>query len=339
MTKIVFDVNKSLEDCPPSFYPKGVHHKKRIVINRSKINCDRTLQSREDIYELENQSLIRQSYETFGFITENPPQCITESPLDGFEYDLICGFNRNAAQDSLGWETAIYDVLEFDTPLIKRAYCYQSNHIPAPRAANTQVDLLKGLDEAVKASELDRADDTAIKNFIELIAGDKPDPFRKILFKKFRARVSPHKTMQPLDSTKANELAEQLQIPHRGLKNNYGKIGFVVKKFHPFDWWNGMEYITNPNTDYNEVLVYGYVEAPDPSRLKAQRVKVLKSFEYVRNGVSKCLGHYGTELNGNFPFKFIGFLPQDMTPLPLLQGREKEIGLVDVDGDPVSKNY
>lgn len=339
MTKIIYDVEKSLKECPPNFYPPQVKFKKRIVVRRSLVDWDEGLQYRANVYETDNQAEIRGSYETFGFITTERPQCVTASTHSSFEYEGVCGFNRNAAQVTLGWETAIYDVLEFDSPIVKRAYGYQSNHIKAPRSANTDKDLLKGILKAVEERELDRTDDKAIKHFIEKIAEDKTREYRKLLFKKFRSNVSPHSTMRPLCSLKANELAEELKIPNHGLKNNFDQIGYVLKKFTPGNWWNGMEHLTKEGSQHKEVLVFGFVEDPAPNTLKAKRVSFKNNFNYVKAGVEKCLGFYDTSLNGNFPFRLVGFLPQDLTKTPERGGNIKESGIVDVDGKPVLKIY
>ena len=339
MTKIVFDVNRSLKECPPDYYPDGVRFIKRIVKRRDTINSDPTLQARANVYELDNQASIKGSYVTHGFLYTERPQVISLGSVKGLEHDLVDGFNRDTVQDDLGWETAIYDVVEFDTPLRKRSYKYVANHEYAPSASNTDKDLLKGLELAVKFGELDRKDNKGITDYILVVAADKTKEYRKDLFKKFRKRVSEHATMRPLDTKKANELDAELEIPHQGAKNPYDKIGYVLKKFSPGNWWNGMEHLTKDKTQHKEVLIYGFIESPAPNTLKADREEFVKNFNRMKLGVEKCLGHYGAELNGNFPFKFIGFLPQDITETPKHEGGKKEIGIVDVDGDPVSKNY
>lgn len=58
------------------------------------------------------------------------------------------------------------DVLEFETPRIRRTYMYRENCIKNPRTGNTKADLAKGVVDGLAAGDI-LNDDEDILNFIE----------------------------------------------------------------------------------------------------------------------------------------------------------------------------
>ena len=93
MTKIMFDVNKSLAECPPEIYYSqlgvdgkplfpGIHHKKRIVLNRSLV----TFRDEDQIRELDagedRVDVVQWSYKNVGFLYNKIPQAIIVDPND-----------------------------------------------------------------------------------------------------------------------------------------------------------------------------------------------------------------------------------------------------------------
>jgi len=150
-----FNKERSLELFPPN-YPKGVRWVKRIIIRRDSVDWSMKYQPKAGIYDKKNVAKLRLSYAEHGFLYDEPLQIVTPSTTSEKEFEGVGGFQRNSAQDILEWEFIIVDVVEFDSALERRIFSFETNHIFAPRFGNTKVDIAIGLEEAIKAGEVDQ---------------------------------------------------------------------------------------------------------------------------------------------------------------------------------------
>ena len=331
-----FDLELSRTESTPE-YPEGVIFVKRIVVKRNTIDWSEKYQVRDGIYIVPNQVKIRKSYEENGFLYSEGVQVVTKSVTSDKEFEGVAGFNRNSAQDDLSWDTTIVDVVEFESELRRIEYGYESNHDFAPKAGNTEGDIFHGINETINAGHLDRTDDVAIKRFIDKIAADFSKGERDTFFKKFRKQVSQYSNMVPMDSAKANKTCKEMGLQYGGDKNpNADGFGYAKDKggskttFH-----DGMTISTNNNGAV--IKIYGYISSPKPSTLSSSRKVWMEQFEAQREFhfvvASKTSGIPISTLrkNGWYPFRFGGFLPQDVTPVGALKA-PKESTLIDVDG-------
>ncbi len=351
-TNVFLDVDRSLEMCPPDYYPEGVVFEKRIRMRRDKINWAAILQYRQNINELGNVSRIKTSFTIGGYNYECRPQVVCEPNIfeDTYEVDGHQGFNRNAAQSDLNWTHTIVDKIKFvdvddwygDGPMsaeqVKLEYGYISNHNYSPSADNTKTDIIKGVKTAIDKKLFSRADDDKIKGCINRIAKDKSQKDKDSIFKTFRDKVSPFATMHPLDGYTADKLAKQLGLPYGGTKNeNTTKLGYCRAKgsLPSFLVLAAKLSIENNNTT---VFCYGFIKSPNPTTLQSSRISYLEEFNNNTELYYKILAQgAGISLDearflDNCPYVFGGFLPQDITTLS--DGHYKEEGLVDQFGNP-----
>tara|TARA_Y100001951_G_C11268103_1_gene256919 strand:+ start:213 stop:1262 length:1050 start_codon:yes stop_codon:yes gene_type:complete len=333
-----FEMEKSLKDSPPN-YPVGVRFKKRIVILRKQIDWDEKYQPKAGICDLQNSIRIRISYEEHGYDYTQPVQIVTPSITSSKEFEGVGGFQRNLAQEDLCWETTIVDVVEFDTPLIRRIFSFETNHIFSPRVGNTKIDIVKGVEAAITAGEIDRSSDQAIKDFISKAAADFSEKERKNVFSTIRKGYSAFKNMIPLDTKRADNLAKQLKVPYGFDKNNnvdgYGYMA-GVQAGGKTRFYDVLE--KSLENDGEPVVLTGFIQDPKPTTLKSQRKSWMKYFkkheELLVSIVAKTMGVSKDTVRAKQkwnPFEFGGFVPQDVTP----QGQnqvKKETTLVNSDG-------
>lgn len=83
-----FDIQRSLRESPPK-YPKGVHFKKRIVVNRN--NLIRKNQVRNLVLAINNIVPIKKSYETYGVLYDQPVKGTEVNPDDSKKLNLLSG--------------------------------------------------------------------------------------------------------------------------------------------------------------------------------------------------------------------------------------------------------
>jgi hypothetical protein len=336
--RIHFDMNRSLKESPP-IYPTGVHFKKRIVVLRKNIDWDEQYQPKAGMCDLQNSVKIRISYDEHGFDYTQPVQIVTPSTTSSKEFEGVGGFQRDLAQTDLYWETTIVDVVEFDTPLIRRIFSFETNHIFSPRVGNTKIDIVKGVESAIMAGEIDRSSDQEIKSFINLAAADFSAKERNSVFVTIRKGYSAFKNMIPLDAVRADQKAKDMDLPYGFNKNSsVDGFGYVagVQAGGKTRFYDVLE--KSIENDGEPVVLTGFIQDPKPTTLKSQRKTWMKYFDNHQEmlikivawtmGISEDSVRKQQKWN---PFKFGGFLPQDVTP----QGQhqvKKETTLVNADG-------
>ena len=127
------DIKMSLEKNPP-IYPTGVTQKKRIRVQRKLCTWPETQEFRVQGKNISNIHQLKDSYLVNGIIYEEPVQVVEVDPNNKDRFIGIAGYHRNAAQELLGWDIAIYDIVEFKTPRDRLKFGYTSNHhLPAQK--------------------------------------------------------------------------------------------------------------------------------------------------------------------------------------------------------------
>ena len=331
-----FNKERSLELSPPN-YPKGVRWIKRIVVRRDNIDWSVRYQPKAGIYDTKNVAKLRISYAEHGFLYDEPVQIVTPSTTSDKEFEGIGGFQRNSAQDGLNWEFTIVDVVEFDSALERRIFAFETNHIFAPRVGNTKIDIAKGLEEAIKAGEVDQTKDDEVRYFIDRAAADLPESERKTLYTNARKKFGKFVNLKPLDGNLAKNLAKKLGLQYSGVRNK-DVDGIAYVKEHGDSntlYYDGLKISLKYGGE--KVTVYGYIADPTPSTLAGSRAEWLKKFnelidfhyQIVSQGSGEDIAT--TRLSAWCPFVFGGFLPQDITPIGS-DNTPKETGLVDENG-------
>ena len=334
-----FDVVRSLYESPP-VYPKGVNHKERVIVKRK--NIIRSFQPRNLVLEIGNIAPIKNSYEINGILYDEPVKAGELNTSDSSKINLLSGYTRDAAEEELEWEDTMIDVLEFDTPRIRREFMYTSNIVKNPRTGNTNADLAKGVVDGINANppEIENTD-IDILAFLDVVAADKTEKQKKAILKLARKLKSPYGNMIPFDGPRANAKLKELGYQYGGQKNKdvQGIAYARPTGFSKGVFWDSLEIAKKyGGTTYATVTIYGYIENPKPSELEADRKSWLKDFKEMKEKMIEICA-YGMDMNISTvrdtiksPFVFGGFLPQNETRNS--SGRIKETGLVDEYGNP-----
>jgi len=354
MTKIMFDVNKSFAECPPDIYYKqlgtdgkplfyGIHHKKRIVLNRSLVTFRKKDQIREADAGEDRVDVVQASYTNVGFLYSKIPQSVIVDPNDPTRFIGVVGFGRNEAQKNLRWETAIYDVIEYDKPIDLEAFKICSNddldHVPA--FPNTKATILRSVVNAI-VNKVIKDDDDAILNYLKRIARSKPNWHKSILSTLRKEHISRWPTMTALSTSRAKEEAVRLGLPYEGDKNKkttslgYARKFTTLKNF----FWDG--FTTSKEHGFSKVYLTTWVDEPNPKSLPTDRKKIKENFDKMENMFNIWVSNYldmpidkvREKAEGRFPLVFNGFFAQDKEKQTDNGGVPKEIDLVDEDGKP-----
>ena len=350
--KTILDVQKSLEMCPPS-YPKGVHFKKRIVTKRGKkgnVDYKMTLNPRQHHVHLSKVSEIRDSLLVNGYIYNCAPPTVKVDPDNKERFIGLSGYHRDAAAEAVDWDTMIYDVLEFDSPLDERKHKTVSNHHRTPFSTNTILDIVKQIKEAVEQNEIPNKDDE-IKDLISILAADKTKAIQTQIFKKFRSHLPQSSTIRNYHtdggSLSTEEFAKMYKLPYGGdasfdtTKRLGYMTGIKTPKTTLFD-------AKKLSAEYKgkDVEIYAWIQ-DNPKAAPAiynQREKWLNTFnEFILEDCKSIqfiasLSGYDLDLNKllkNHPVKFKGFMAQDISPDSFNGGNPKEDGVVDIYGNKV----
>ncbi len=335
------DIEKSLKQSPHD-YPEGVIFKKRIRTLRSNCTWATAQEFRVDVNNMENVRRLEDSYIVNGILYDEPVQVVTVDPDNKDRFIGVAGHHRNKAQGLLGWDYAIYDVVEIKRPRDRIAFGAISNQ-HKPHASLTNEDLVKMVSMAVgdgKTGCLPN-DDKSIKDFIKIIAKDKTESQQNLILKKYRTTKSKHESMRPLDGKAANELAAQLNVPYEGDENiaDSGECGYVKEPGgYKTVMHDGLKLWVEDDYD---VVVTGYITHPDPSNLYKRRgtwkngIDNMNSFLYKVAAKLTNMSYDDIRKLNKSPFKYGGFLPQVVTNDPKQGGLPKENGIVDVNGQPI----
>lgn len=346
--KAFFDVELSLKMCPPKKYP-GAKFVKRIVVRREKITYPDNEQTRVHAVKQPNVVQIRDSLEVNGWIhTEDPPFGYVD-PDNKDRYIGISGFNRNAALSQLGWETIIFDVYAFDSPLAKRIAKTQANQHRTPFSPNTKEDLIKQVILAIKSNEIE-PNEVSIKEMISLIASDKTQKEQKKIFENVMKQKGGSDTIRTYHTAKGDysteEAALKLQLPYAGDEHfkSFGRLGYIGSIKTPKTVLYDAKVLSNSYGNA-KVSFIAFIDNPkEQPKIYEQRKQYKESFdEFLRKDAEFILNivkSYGVnttvdEILKKYPIVFQGFLPQVITPDVSKGGKPKEETLVDARGNEV----
>ena len=339
-TSIMFDVERSLRESPPN-YPKGITFKKRIITNRN--NLIRQFQPRNLTLQIDNIAPIRISYEVNGILYDQPVKATEVNAKDSRKLNLLAGYTRDAAEEELGWDATMVDVLEFDTPRTRREFMYTTNIVQNPRTGNTNPDLAKGVVDAINEGSVEN-DDVDILAFLDVVAADKSEKQKSAILKLARKLKSPYANMVPYDGPRANARLKELGYQYGG-QSNKDVEGIAYARPTGYSkgvFWDALEISKKyGGTTFAPVTIYGYIENPKPSELEADRKSWLEDFKKMEEKMIDIVA-FGMDMNImsvrediKSPFVFGGFLPQDITTNS--SNKIREIDLVDEFGNPFVK--
>lgn len=350
----MFDVQDSLSKCDPKkLYADGINFKKRLILKRGKNGVvTYPIQSNPRVLhvQMDKVPVLRDSFAVNGFVNTNPPPTVKVDPNNPNRFIGLSGYHRDAAAEQLGWDTMIYDVLEFDTPLDERKHRSTSNLHKFPAIPNTTDDIVKQLKEAITSNEILNVDKD-IKELISILAADKTANAQRKIFKDFRQQVSASSTIRNYHTQggvfSTEEFAIKHSLPFGGDKHyaDLNKLGYLTGIKTPkttlYDAKKlSMEY------GGKDVEIYAWIkdnpkEAPAIYTQRQEWEQKFNEFvqadcEFIKSLAKKC--GVNIELNDlikNHPVKFKAFMAQDITPNVLNGGSPKEDGIVDASGNPV----
>jgi len=353
MTKIMFDVNKSLAECPPEIYYSqlgvdgkplflGIRFKKRIVLSRSLVDFNLEDQIREADAGEDRVDVVQGSYKNVGFLYSKIPQAIIVDPNNPKRFIGVVGFGRDEAQENLGWETAIYDVIEYDKPIDLEAFKVCSNddedHVPAFQ--NTKATILKSVVNAI--GKVIEDDDDAILVYLKRIARSKPNWHKGILSTIRKEHISRWETMKAFSTSRAKKEAVRLGLPYEGNKNKKTTSLGYARKFTSLKNFFYDGFTASTKHGFSKVYLSTWVDEPNPKSLPTDRKEIKKDFDkmedmfniWVSNYLDMPIDKVREKGEGRFPLVFNGFFAQDKEIQTDNGGVSKEVDLVGEDGKP-----
>ncbi len=374
MTKTLFDVEKSLKECPPTEIYKstrGYKFKKRIVTRVDKIIPKKDNQIRVHLVQQKNASEITSQLSVSGWLHDRPPIIVSVNQDNPELFDLEMGFTRYQAINELNWETILVDVVEpTHTPLETFSEKFLNNkHLGKAHTRNTCEDITHGLARAVRDKMLPDLHDQSlsdtqkqkviekIKEWIKYVTPDKSENERKKIYKDYLAittNIGPVRTWHQgsgLNSIKEYAIANNL--PYGGEKN-YEASGKLAYATHYKDLGTIISDCKNLLRKYNyevPVNIVPFIEEPKPApELYRQRESWLKTandqldneaqwiMEIAEKAGAKILKNerplYLNEIRKQLGIHIGGFWFQNIESDSLNQGKQKETGIVDVEGKP-----
>lgn len=358
MTKIMFDVNKSLAECPPEIYYSqlgtdgkplfsGISFKKRVVLNRNRETGIVTFRPEDQIRPEDagedRVAVVEGSYSNLGFLYNKIPQAVIVDPNNPKRFLGVVGFGRDEAQENLGWESAIYDVIEYDKPIDLESFKVNSNddedHVPA--FPNTKATIIKSVVSAIDKKVI-ADDDDAILAYLKRIARSKPKWHEPILTTIRKEHISRWPTMKALSTARAKKEAIRLNLPFEGNKNKKKSSLGYARKFTSLKnfFWDGMT--MSVKYGWKKVYLSTWVDEPNPQSLPTDREHIKNEFDKMEDMFNVWVSHYldmpiekvREKSEGRFPLIFNGFFAQDEEKQTDDGGVPKEVDLVGEDGKP-----
>jgi hypothetical protein len=350
--KTIFDVEKSKLLCPPAYEKsgKGIKFIKRIVVQIKEVTYPSTGNPRVLQVVTENLGPLLDSFTVNGYILTQSPPTVKVDPENPGRFIGLSGYHRITAAKILGWETMIFDVLEFDSPKCERVHKNTTNNHRLPHIAMTKEDIIKQIKEAITAKEIAN-NDSEISDFINEIADDKTEKTKKLIFKELRKRVSNSATLVNYHSKNGPSSIQEFAAKHNLAcegDNSYNqsghKLAYMNHSASPKTTLISAKKLSKKHNN-QEVLYYTWIEKPmEAPYLYTQRKEHLDRFnkfmEEECEFIQSIAERLGSKLNIEdilkiHPFKFGGFLPQDISPDASKGGLPKEEVLVNYLGNVI----
>ena len=341
--KQLFDVELSLKLSPPR-YPKGVRFIKRIVLKRSNVTYSTKHQVRQLNVDQKKVPEIRDSFLVRGWVHTEPVPTIKVDPNNKSRFLGRSGWHRDAAAAAAGWESMIYDVLEFDSPLDERVHMNCTNPAGLPYVPVTKQDLIKQVKEAVANKEIPN-DDNEIKNFISLIASHQTEEYHENIFSNFRKHISHSATLlvyrtQGSGEGTTREYASTFNLPFQGdsFYNQTKRLGYITSETTPKTVLFEAHKLQRQYKGL-KVEIYAFIDKPiENPKLNDQRATFKQKFENFIMEDCLSIQFEMMQLGYNIPIEeikrahpivFMGFLHQDVSPNEFDSGNPLEYGIVD----------
>jgi hypothetical protein len=293
---------------------------------------------------------LRDSLIVNGYVYTCSPPTIKVDPNNKDRFIGLSGYHRDAAAEQAGWDSMMYDILEFDTPLDERKHKNVSNHHKTPSISNTIMDIVMQVKEAVEQKEVTN-DDVEVKNLISVLAADKTKAAHTKIFKKLRTHLPTSSTIRNYHteggSLSTEEFALQNEIPYGGdaAWDKINRLGYITGIKTPKTTLFDAKKLSQLYGG-KEVEIYAWIQDNPKAApvIHKQREKWLETFnsfiEEDCKSIQQLLKVCGYNISlsvliKNHPVRFKGFLAQDISPNPLDGGSPMEKGVVDVNGNPL----
>ena len=335
MAQILFDINRSLKAHPPQKqHGEGVIHitrekgKLSELIVEDENGVSKQAREKETVENRAEGETI--TFKQDGVLYKKDVMVVELRP-DG-KKELISGWNRRQELiDTYGIDTVYFwDLVKFKTPfdkvMWKRRYNSGDDH-RAQGVPNKIGDYLKGLNEAKRITSFKWRDDSVVKITIDKMAnGKKSEKQIEEILNKFRKTNSKEINVRALNTTMANNKANELNLPVNGLNKSTGEIGFVR---HGGDFGSKItKWIECIDANNGKpIKITGFIVEVVFSKIDKQRETWIENFnkriQWLRD---KGLDYYADRI------QFIGFLAQITIADENQGGKPKERGLVDVNG-------
>ena len=338
--QLLFDVNRSIKENPPEYGDPditGIEFIERKIDKLSNLRIeDRdgiSLQPREKSIE-DAQRELEHSFRMNGVLYEKQVM-VAELCDDGVE-ELISGYGRKRTFDNMGVKTYFYDLIKYRSPYIraidKRRRNALADHI-AKGVPNTQGTYIQS-DNAFN----DKNDDAIRLALLQMSNNQLSEKQVENLLTKYRKSNSKYIGITAYDKIEANKAAEELELPTSGYVRDisskaFDTTGWVYRtgdlKKEVISWAEKYD-------NYGEkIKITGYIEHTDLDEETIQKAR--KVFEKALNKTIKDVIKKYFDVKYHDMVEFQGFLAQITTPDIKQNGKRKERGLVDVDGNIIKE--
>ena len=348
MAKIIFDIDKSLQHCPPQFLygigpnnekwagEPGIRFHKRLVKRIDSVYYDPANQPKINPVDPANIKSIKESFESIGWDYNKRPLVYY---VNQYGQDSgIGGYNRGPAGEAAGWETLPFDKVSYIQPLDRMAHKVKDNN-ELPGKKNNYKTYGKNILQCFEEDCLEREKEDDVMEYIKRIAPHKNDKYHEKIKRYIDVRDS-SSLIKLFDGDEAKLFARENNLPYDGEKRwkETGKHGFVK----PNGAWNSLIaeimslVISIQGKDDKTIHLYGWIENPssDPSILNRQRLEWINSYKVkVRDRLTdfyRAVGN-GKENPIKLHVIFGGFYAQNRTPQPKNGGLPKESGVILTD--------
>jgi hypothetical protein len=350
--QMLFDIERSKKVNPPK-YGKGLIHLERESGNLSELilmnSKGISLQPREKSLE-DAQRTLKDSYLTQGVLYDRNVM-VVERRADG-KRELVSGYGRYNMFRELDVKTYFWDLVEFESPYWRSVWRRRLNatkdHV-GKGTPNTEGTYLKGLVEMKTNNSIAWRDDGAIIEALEDMSKDPmsgqptltEEQMNKLL-KKFRKSNSKYIGINAFSKETANKRAQDLGCPIKGYVSDpksdaYNKIGYVYKtgNFEKelislvkiYDKYNSSDSL---DEDEKKIQIVAFIEHTELDEKSIQNAR--KNFIIHMNNTLDVLKKYFDKRYHDI-IDFKGFLAQITTEDPTQEGKPKERGIVDVNGN------